>query len=43
MSLTMPQRKKGLYATLTILLGIVMASLAWAQIVSAISRWASLF
>ncbi|MGB2626494.1 MAG: hypothetical protein WAK20_06875 [Candidatus Acidiferrum sp.] len=43
MSLTIHQKKKNLYGGLTILLGVIMASLAWAQIVAAISHCFSPF
>jgi hypothetical protein len=43
MSFTIHQRKKNLYAALTILLGVAIASLAWAQIVAALSRCFSPF
>ena len=43
MSLTIHQKRKNLYGGLTILLGVVLASLAWAQIVAAISHCLSPF
>jgi UDP-N-acetylmuramyl pentapeptide phosphotransferase/UDP-N-acetylglucosamine-1-phosphate transferase len=38
MSLTMHQKKKSLYGGLTILLGVALASLAWAQIAEALAH-----
>jgi UDP-N-acetylmuramyl pentapeptide phosphotransferase/UDP-N-acetylglucosamine-1-phosphate transferase len=43
MSFTVHQRKKNLYGGLAILLGVIIASLAWAQIVAALSRCFSPF
>ncbi|HMD43108.1 MAG TPA: hypothetical protein VKH45_08540 [Candidatus Acidoferrum sp.] len=43
MNLTTHQKKKSLYGGLTILLGVIIASLAWAQIVAAISQCFSPF
>jgi hypothetical protein len=43
MGLTLHQKKKNLYGGLTILLAVILASLAWAQIVAAISRSFSAF
>ncbi|HEY4979664.1 MAG TPA: hypothetical protein VII25_10895 [Candidatus Acidoferrum sp.] len=43
MSLMMHQKKKNLYGGLTVLLAVVIASLAWAQIVAVLSRCFSPF
>ncbi len=43
MSLVLQQKKKKLYGAIAILLGVVMASLAWAQIVGALSQCFSPF
>jgi UDP-N-acetylmuramyl pentapeptide phosphotransferase/UDP-N-acetylglucosamine-1-phosphate transferase len=43
MSLEMHQRKKNLYGGLVILLGVALASVAWAQIAAALSRYLSPF
>jgi hypothetical protein len=43
MSFTLQQKKKNLYGGLTILLAVVIASLAWAQIVAALSQCLSPF
>jgi hypothetical protein len=43
MSLILQQKKKKLYGGLTILLAVIMASLAWAQIVAALSQCFSPF
>jgi UDP-N-acetylmuramyl pentapeptide phosphotransferase/UDP-N-acetylglucosamine-1-phosphate transferase len=43
MSLTLHQKRKNLYGGLTILLAIIIASLAWAQIVTGLSQCLSPF
>jgi hypothetical protein len=43
MSLTLHQKKKELYGGLTILLAVLLAGLAWAQIVGAFSHCFSPF
>jgi hypothetical protein len=43
MSLTLHQKRKNLYGALTILLTVILASLAWAQIVGAFSHCFSPF